>query len=204
VLKETFLQLICAYTFNEEKQLELWNEIALKYTAPRRHYHNLMHLENLLALLVPLKNEIAEWNTVLFSLYYHDVIYNPLKTNNEENSAAFAVYRMRAIDVPEQIIENTSKQILATKKHDACADNDTNLFTDADLSILGQPWEVYIDYYKQVRKEYALFPDIIYKPGRRKVLQHFLQMDNIFKTRFFNSRFELQAKENLKKELELL
>ena len=95
-------------------------------------------------------------------------------------------------------------QVLATKKHAACDDTDTNYFTDADLSVLGQGWYVYSNYYRQVRKEYALYPDIIYIPGRKKVLQHFLQMERIFKTDHFFNKFELQARENIQKELEAL
>ena len=93
---------------------------------------------------------------------------------------------------------------MATKKHAVSDNSDTNYFTDADLSVLGQPWEIYSTYYKQVRKEYSLFPELIYVPGRKKVLQQFLQMERIFKTDFFYTKFELQAKENLKKELALL
>ena len=141
---------------------------------------------------------------VLFSLYYHDIIYNPLKTTNEEKSAAFAENRMQMIGVPQMTIENCVRQILATKKHLLSIDNDTNIFIDADLSILGQPWNVYANYYMQVRNEYSLYPDLIYKPGRKKVLQHFLQMERIFKTDVCFTTFELQAKENLQKELELL
>ena len=149
-------------------------------------------------------NNLENWDTVLFSLYYHDIIYNPLKTTNEEKSAAFAENRMQLIGVPQMTIENCVRQILATKKHLLSADNDTNIFIDADLSILGQPWNVYANYYTQVRNEYALYPDMIYKPGRKKVLLHFLQMERIFKTDYFFERFEATSKENLHRELKEL
>jgi len=56
----------------------------------------------------------------------------------------------------------------------------------------------------KIRKEYKVYPDIIYKPGRRKVVQHFLAMERIYKTDYFFVRLEQQAKENLTKELTLL
>jgi predicted metal-dependent HD superfamily phosphohydrolase len=80
-------------------------------------------------------------------------------------------------------------------------DNDTNLFTDADLSILGKSWDAYSQYYQQVRKEYGFYPDLLYKPGRKKVLQHFLSMNSIYKTPFFKEKYEHSAIENLKHEL---
>ena len=204
MLKEIFINLISNYTSDERKKLELWNEIELNYSYKKRHYHTLEHLENLLQQLLKVKTYINDWNCILFSLFYHDVIYNPLKTSNEERSAEFVAYRMKTILVPEPLIENCVNQIMATKKHAVSDNSDTNYFTDADLSVLGQPWEIYSSYYKQVRKEYSLFPELIYVPGRKKVLQQFLQMERIFKTDFFYTKFELQAKENLKKELALL
>jgi predicted metal-dependent HD superfamily phosphohydrolase len=52
-----------------------------------------------------------------------------------------------------------------------------------------------------VRKEYLIYPDLIYNPGRKKVLHHFLAMDRIFKTDFFYNKFEQQARQNLRKEI---
>jgi predicted metal-dependent HD superfamily phosphohydrolase len=204
MLEETFIKVIGNYTTDARLAMQLWEEIEENYSNKKRHYHTLNHLESLLQHLFTIKIQIKDWDTILFSLYYHDIIYNPLKTTNEEKSAEFAENRMQLIGVPQKTIENSLNQILATKKHLLSLDNDTNIFTDADLSILGQPWNVYVNYYTQVRNEYALYPDLIYKPGRKKVLQHFLQMERIFKTDFFYTKFELRAKENLQKELELL
>ncbi len=204
MLKETFIQLISNYTIDTRLITQLWNEIETNYSNKKRHYHTLIHLDNLLQQLVVVKTEIKDWDTILFTLYYHDIIYNPLKTTNEEKSAEFAKSRMQLIAVPKPIIGNCVLQILATKKHGLSKDNDTNIFTDADLCILGQPWQLYEKYYRQVRKEYALYPDLIYNPGRKKVLHHFLQMEQIFKTDYFFERFEAQAKENVAKELSLL
>jgi predicted metal-dependent HD superfamily phosphohydrolase len=204
VLKETFIELIGRYTTDTRLITQLWNEIETNYSGKKRHYHTLAHLDNLLQQLVAVKTKIKDWDTILFTLYYHDIIYNPLKTTNEEKSAEFAENRMQLIAAPQPVIINCVSQILATKKHLLSADSDTNIFTDADLCILGQPWQVYEKYYKQVRKEYALYPDLIYNPGRKKVLQHFLQMQQIFKTNYFFNKFEVQAKENVEKELQQL
>ncbi len=204
MLKETFIELLSNYTDNESLKSELWNEIEKNYSSKKRHYHTLQHLDNLLSLLTNIKNEITNWETILFTLFYHDIIYNSLKLDNEEKSAELAEKRMKEISVSIDTIELCKQQILATKSHIKSSDNDTNYFTDADLSVLGQSWEKYSDYYKNVRKEYSIYPDFFYNPGRKKVLNHFLAMDSIFKTDFFYNKFELQAKQNLQKEIELL
>ncbi|GAA4302141.1 hypothetical protein [Nibribacter koreensis] len=204
MLKETFKELVTNYTDNASLPNELWVEIEKNYSGKKRHYHTLYHLQNLLEQLTTIKDQIQNWDTLLFTLYYHDIIYNPLKSDNEEKSAQLAETRMRQLTVSDEEIARCKQQILATKAHLTTLDHDTNLFTDADLSILGQPWETYALYYKNVRKEYSLYPDIIYNPGRKKVLNHFLTMDRIFKTDYFYNKFERQARQNLKTEMDLL
>ena len=204
VLKETYIELLTNYTDNDQLKHELWTEIEQNYADKKRHYHTLQHLDNLLAQLIEIKGEIQNWEAILFTLYYHDIVYDPLKSDNEEKSAALAEKRMKQISVSADTIERCKKHILATKSHLKSTDSDTNYFTDADLAVLGQPWEAYTLYYKNVRKEYAIYPDLVYHAGRKKVLHHFLTMDNIFKTDFFYHKFEKQAKQHIQKEISLL
>ena len=151
-----------------------------------------------------IRKEIADWDTVLYATFYHDIVYISTKSNNEEKSAGVAAKWLSEINFPQDKISKCVGMILATKKHLYTGVNDTDLFTDADLSILGQPWEQYTVYFNQVRKEYSILPDLIYIPGRKKVLNHFLRMDRIFKSTYFYDKLEVQAKENLVKELTVL
>jgi len=203
-MKDIFVALAGNYAADPGLTNDLWKEIEKNYSKSNRHYHTLEHLENLLSELNRVRDRINDWNTVLFTLFYHDVIYNPLKSNNEEKSAGLAEKRMRALRVPAAVIDKCKEQILATKQHLPCSDNDTNYFTDADLSILGQSWGLYEKYAANVRKEYSIYPDLIYHPGRKKVLQHFLDMDRIFKTAYFFDKYEMAAKHNLQKEIQYL
>lgn len=204
MLQEVFINLLNSYTDNEHLKNELWTEIQHHYSSPRRHYHTLHHLENLLIQMMEVKSEIQHWDTILFTLFYHDIIYSATSSNNEEKSAELAEKRMKQLNISTESINNCKSQILATKSHQQSLDNDTNYFTDADLSVLGQDWETYSQYFKNVRKEYDIYPDLIYNSGRKKVLNHFLSMERIYKTDFFHRKFEIQAKENLKNELKFL
>ena len=204
MLKVTFIELLKNYTDNDCLINDLWTEIEKNYSSKKRHYHTLYHLDSLLAQLTDLKGEIQNWNSILFTLYYHDIVYNSLKSDNEEKSAELAEKRMKQISVSKDTIELSKKQILATKSHLKSTESDTNYFTDADLSILGQNWDTYYLYCKNVRKEYAIYPDFVYNPGRKKVLNLFLSMGRIFKTDFFYNKFETQAIKNIQREIELL
>ena len=203
-LKQTFKNLLINYTNNETFIEELWLEIEENHSSNKRHYHTLTHLENLLNQLVEIKSEIENWEAMLFTLFYHDIVYRAEKSNNEEKSSELAEKRMRQLDIPLELIERCKQQILATKSHVLSLENDENYFNDADLSILGQDWESYSMYYQNVRKEYAIYPDFLYNPGRIKVLKHFLEMNRIFKTDHFFTQFEAQAKQNLLQEIEVL
>ena len=61
---------------------------------------------------------------------------------------------------------------------------------DLDLSILGKNPEEYRRYCDNIRKEYSIYPDFIYRKGRRKVLQNILELDSIYKTDFFKQAYE--------------
>jgi predicted metal-dependent HD superfamily phosphohydrolase len=204
MLQLTFVQLLQKYTSNSQLIETLWNEIDNHYSEKGRHYHTLTHLQNLLDVLTEVQNQIEDWDAVLFALFYHDIIYKPTNNNNEEKSAVLAKERLLEISFPAKSIDKCESMILATKTHTFSTNSDTNYFTDADLSILGQNHNVYTEYTKQVRKEYSIYPDFLYNPGRKKVLEHFLQMDRIFKTEFFFLKFEKQARENLRLELQSL
>lgn len=201
-LKNTFIPLVEKY--NADIAQDLCAEIEMHYTEKQRHYHTLQHLEYMLLQLQNVQPAIEDWDSVLFALFYHDIIYKSTQKDNEEKSAALAEERLSQLGFHEVQKQRCIEHILATKAHLLSKDNDTNLFTDADLSILGAPREQYKTYCQQVRKEYSIYPDFLYNPGRKKVLQHFLSMDRIYKTGYFYNSFEETARENLATEISIL
>lgn len=204
MFEKTFKAQLTLLTDDSDLIETYWRELVMHYSKPARHYHNTYHLDNILAELLPLKNTITDWQIIVFSLAYHDIIYNTLQSNNEEKSAAFARKRLSALPIPTHQIDKCSNQILATKGHNTSIDEDTNIFTDADLSILGADEEKYKRYTGLIRKVYKIYPDFIYNPGRLKVLEHFLQMKNIYKTEHFSKKYEKQARINIEGEMRRL
>ncbi|MFD2186027.1 hypothetical protein [Aquimarina celericrescens] len=203
-MKDVFTSLLSKYT-NDSKLIELlWKEIENKYNKKNRYYHNLKHLEYLYQRLINVKDQITDWDMVLFALFYHDYVYNVLKKDNEQQSAVKAEAILRALGIENDRVELCKEIILATKSHTISKNEDINFFTDADLSILGSDWENYKVYFKNVRKEYKYYPAFMYSKGRIKVLEHFLNMPKIFKTEHFYQKFEAQAKKNMKREIDFL
>jgi predicted metal-dependent HD superfamily phosphohydrolase len=204
MLTDTFLKLVSKYTPNHELANDLWLEIFTKYSESKRHYHNIGHLENLIADLMKVRSQITDLDTTLFAVFYHDIIYKATSGTNEEDSAKLAQKRLAEIGFPAEKITTCAQMILATKNHQLTENTDTNLFTDADLAILGQPRDDYQQYSENVRKEHSIYPDFIYNSGRKKALEHFLDMERIYKTDYFFQANEKAARSNIADEIAFL
>lgn len=204
MLEEIFIQLVSKYRSNKKANSVLWENIAKKYNSKLRYYHNMKHLEQINSQLLLVKDKINNWDVVLFSLFYHDYVYSVLITNNEGKSAREAVNVLTELGVANKDIKACRAMIVATKGHTVSETSDINYFTDADLSILGQQWELYDIYRKNVRKEYSIYPNSVYNKGRVKVLNELFNTSKLYKTEPFITLYEAQAKENMGKEIELL
>lgn len=201
-LRERFSRLLTSCTQDQHLIEKLWKEVERKYSEKGRHYHNFEHLESMFRELDDVAAYIQDYSAIAFSVFYHDVNYNASSKSNEEKSARFAEKDLQLIGAAPEFIEKISQQIMATKFHQKSEDIDTNYLLDADLSVLGQKPEKYNDYIQKVRKEYSIYPDFLYKPGRKKVLQHFLESENIFKTEYFKEKYERQARKNILSEID--
>jgi predicted metal-dependent HD superfamily phosphohydrolase len=92
--------------------------------------------------------------------------------------------------------------ILATKTHNSAGLNsDGKLFLDLDLSILGADKPGYQAYSRAIRREYSFVPEPLYRNGRQKILQNFLAREFIYLTNVCREKFELQARENIQREI---
>lgn len=202
-LKERYFELL--QNLNAEVDPNpFWKEIEREHNGKGRHYHNLSHLENLFLVLDPIRNLFADWDMIAAAVFYHDIVYNVRKKDNEEQSAVRAIERLKTWGVAEDRIQLCNTIIIATKSHDLHENEAVNLFTDADLAILGGTWKTYETYFKAIRKEYKIYPKLMYNPARKKVLQHFLDMPTIYKTKYFQESLEENARLNIAKELSLL
>src|SRR5262249_20071392 len=94
------------------------------------------------------------------------------------------------------------EMILATKHHrGADLSWDMKAFLDLDTSILGAPEEIYKEYSRAIRKEYSWIPDVLYREGRMKVLNDFLEREYIYCTDEIRAKYEIQARHNIAEEV---
>lgn len=205
MLRAIWRELAGRYTSDQVLTNGLFEEIHKKYSSSSRHYHNQQHIHELLQLSQQYDQYLQDKDTISFSVFYHDIIYNVLRKDNEERSAALAVKRLALLGVPAGRRERVSEFIKATQTHiiPGTVEDTTDLsfFLDFDMVILAAPWEQYLVYTRQLRKEYRIYPDIVYKPGRKAFLQKTLQSTCIFHTTHFREQYEARARANMEREL---
>jgi predicted metal-dependent HD superfamily phosphohydrolase len=179
--------------------------ITTHYSETHRHYHNLQHIYALLQLQLKHSDLIADNENFLLAIFFHDLIYDAKQADNEEKSAMAAIEYLSQTSYPAADIEGVANFIRATKTHTNPDNNpDLDYFLDFDLSVLSAPADSYAVYAKQIREEYNIYTDEIYNAGRKKVLQHFLELPAIYKTAAFREQRETIARQNITTELNTL
>lgn len=179
-----------------------WKDICKHYQHKNRAYHNLTHLNNMFHEMEQFEEEVKDLEILKLSIWMHDLIYNPLRKDNELKSAEYAQKLMTKINFSPEKIERCHHQIMLTKHHQIEPNDglDERLMIDFDLEILSRDWEAYRLYSEQIRKEYWMYPGFAYKKGRKAALKHFLERDFIYQTAFYRKR-EAQARANIEREI---
>jgi len=187
---------LCERTGQADAQDELLR-IRARYAEAGRFYHTLRHVERCLRLKDVLHSLAEAPDVFEFALWYHDLVYDSRRHDNEEASArAAAAFIGDPVDV-----RAVADLILATK-HDAVPETpDARLICDMDLAILGAEPDLYGEYARAIRQEYAWVADADYATGRSRVLSAFLSRDAIFSTPACWERFESRARANIRQEL---
>ena len=187
----------------------LKQELAALYRAESRHYHNLAHIEAMLALAGDYRALLGDPQAVEAAIWFHDAIYDSKAKDNEARSASLARNKL-AGRTDAGRLDRIGAMILATATHqlprfdDDAATRDASLFLDMDLSILGAVPDVFDAYERAVRREYDWVEEPMWRAGRGAVLKDFLARPRIFLTEEFRRRFEPQARLNMARSLAAL
>ena len=201
--KIRFYELCTKYSLSIDWVTKEYDRIEHHYSKKYRAYHNLTHLEELFKQFDLYATKLRHDDEVAFAIFYHDIIYKIGSSTNETDSAILCENALQTVNFEKEAIQRIGDLIRCTQHHNAVT-NDEKWIIDFDLSILGQTEEVYQSYVQKIRKEYRKIPGMIYRKGRIKVLQHFLDKATIFQTNQFRIQYENQARQNLKDELEIL
>jgi predicted metal-dependent HD superfamily phosphohydrolase len=176
------------------------------YAEPHRRYHTRAHIEDCLIELAAVPDLAdLERRRLVWAIWWHDAVYDPTRSDNEERSAAMAERDLEGLGVDACDRSEVARLIQLTRGH-RVEPNDRlgAVLVSIDLSILGRPAEVYDRYAAAIRQEYGFVPDDAFRIGRAGVLRRFLESEMIFPDARFGARLGSAARENLKRELWVL
>jgi predicted metal-dependent HD superfamily phosphohydrolase len=180
---------------------EIIVDLRRRYAEPQRVYHTWRHVKELLAHYVEIRSELRAADAVLLAILFHDAVYDPTRSDNEDLSAELLQSTREAAS---ESVVLAARLIKATKDHKIAADlpakdvEDAALFLDMDIAILGAPRGRFIEYEKQIRAEYAHVPDEAFRAGRLKILRRFIDRRPLFLSEWGRCNFAERAYENMK------
>ncbi|HEV7629214.1 MAG TPA: hypothetical protein VGO89_22200, partial [Streptomyces sp.] len=159
-----------------------------RWSEPQRHYHTADHLLAVLNRVDELAahtlhtpgSAAADIDTVRLAVWFHDAVYRPDRSENEERSAHLAERALPEAGVAPDRTAEVARLVRLTVSHDpAPEDADGELLCDADLAVLAGPPEEYAHYAASVRREYAFVPDDAFRTGRAEVLRQLLGLPRL-------------------------
>ena len=192
--------------FNTPQNLidEYFTKICNCYNQSGHFYHNLEHIESFLRAIEPYLHKCERNKELILAVFYHDAVYNPLRTDNEEKSAQLARKELKILGIDREtririmyLIRRTANHLHKKHEDDFC----TRLFLDGDLYILSVPWEKYKYYAQGVHKEFIRIPDRIFDRKRKDFLKKMLSQKFIYCTPEFREKYEKLARENMLREI---
>ncbi|MFJ9181024.1 hypothetical protein [Streptomyces sp. NPDC102360] len=181
------------------------DNLLARWSEPQRRYHTVDHLTAVLDHIDVLEEHADDAGLVRLAAWFHDAVYRPDRSENEERSAVLAERALAEAGLPDAQVAEVARLVRLTVTHDP-AEDDANgeALCDADLAILAAPAPAYAAYTKAVREEYAFVPDEAFRDGRAGVLRQLLDLPRLFRTPHGRSHWESAARENLTAELDLL
>jgi predicted metal-dependent HD superfamily phosphohydrolase len=146
--------------------LSMWNE-------SHRHYHNLNHLNDLIEQINENKSKFSEkeYEKLMLAAIFHDCVYDPMSSTNEEDSAKFLIEC--AVDKSNSDILDVQRMILDTKTHKSTTPLSES-FNKFDMSIVERDFNQLLEWETGISEEFSVYPKEQYKEGRIKFLESLL------------------------------
>lgn len=179
--------------------------LLVRWQEPQRRYHTLAHLTAVLDHVDVLEKHADDPDVVRLAAWFHDAVYLPDRSENEDRSARLAERALPEAGVPEAKTAEVARLVRLTVTHaPADGDRDGQVLCDADLAVLAAPPSAYAAYTAAVREEYAFVPNDAFRAGRSAILRQLLDLPRLFRTPYGAAEWEATARYNLASELELL
>jgi predicted metal-dependent HD superfamily phosphohydrolase len=181
-------------------------ELALvHYRQPHRFYHDAAHVQEMMALARMLKLDLSPAEEL--AVLWHDAVYVPGadKGWNEKLSAKLMLATtangpdfFAAIDRP---VLAAAERIILETTHAGEPSDEAARVIDLDLYRLGAPWSEFDRHGRAIEREFRVLHESpqTFWAARANFYRSMLQRPHIFATPLFRQRYEVQARDNLKR-----
>jgi predicted metal-dependent HD superfamily phosphohydrolase len=186
------------------------DDVVARHREPHRRYHGVRHVTWVVRHVHELAADVpaSDLGAVVAAAFYHDAVYDPRASDNEEQSARLAervlgelgwdAARRRRVG---DLVRATAAHAVPAARDTGVADADVAVLLDADLAVLGSDPAAYQAYARGVRVEYAHVGDAAWREGRGQVLRDLLARDPLYATAPARARWATRAAANMTAEL---
>ena len=182
------------------------DDVVGRHRQPHRRYHGVRHVTWVVRHVHELAADwpVSDLGAVLAAAFYHDAVYDPRATDNEDQSARLAARVLGELGWSVDRRETVARLVRATAGHVADGDAGCAVLLDADLAVLGAEPAAYQAYVTGVRAEYAHVDAAAWRTGRAAVLRDLLARRPLYATEPARARWEARAGANMAAELATL
>ena len=154
------------------------DEIAARYSEDHRFWHTLKHLYDMLDgiedIFLDKKINTKEYEILIMSAIFHDIIYDTKRTDNEEKSVDYMMSKLIKKNLSwsqNEDIKKITTIILNTKTHDS-KESLSKKFNKLDTLILDSQFIDMLDWENKIYKE---FKWVGWKQYKKKRIQFLLR-----------------------------
>jgi predicted metal-dependent HD superfamily phosphohydrolase len=175
----------------------IWDDLQKAYQQPHRKYHTFQHINESLQLFDHYHHLAEQPLAVEFALWFHDTVYQPQESDNEQQSAIWATNILKQGQVSTILTQQIYDLIMATAHQQPAKTNDEKLLVDIDLAILAASPTRFAEYQQQIRAEYAWVAEAVYQQKRGEILTRLYNDGNIYHHPEIKAALETAARINL-------
>lgn len=196
-MHESFAEATIAFGIRQTWSSRVWGFIESQYSSPTRFYHNMDHILEMVEVIGELRYACDDYHSVILAAWYHDLIYDTTRDDNESQSAFYALMSLEWLAGPKTWMPyHVFALVQATADHNPKT-ADEMVLCDADLLRFADPYDKFLKNNADIRREYGWVPQNEYDLGRAKVMQKFMDKEPLFHIPEINEQYEVIAKENI-------
>ena len=185
-------------------------ELRLRYAEAHRAYHDQSHVDAMLRGLAAEASRVSAPGIVELAVWYHDAIYDPAASDNENRSADLLASSMAgvidaaALLAADVMIRATADHVLPPGLPEPLR-TDVATFLDLDTAILGAGQDEYDAYEVGIRAEYEpVHGAAAFRLGRSAFLDGMLARERLFHTDHFHTALDVASRLNMRRALDNL